>query len=282
MREPITIVGFFAHPDDEILGPGGTLAQAAAGGARVVLVYTTRGEAGEIAAPELATKETLGQVREAEMRCAANALGVSELIFLGYRDSGMAGSAENQHPQAYINAPAGEVIPQLVTIIRQYQPQIVLTFEPFGGYGHPDHIAIHQQTVAAFHAAGDATAYPASGPAWQPQRLFYPLLPIFMFEALRDRIAAHGGDVSSFKLDERREKGWPDDQIHVFSDIGDHVAAKFTAWNCHRTQFGPGSRFRALPEVEMMQLLGREYFAQAWPIPTYDQRKTSLLADLSN
>lgn len=282
MREPITIVGFFAHPDDEILGPGGTLAQAAAAGARVVLVYTTRGEAGEIAAPELASKETLGQVREAEMRCAANALGVSELHFLDYRDSGMAGSAENQHPQAYINAPAGEVIPQLVTIIRQYQPQVVLTFEPFGGYGHPDHIAIHQQTVAAFHAAGDPTAYPASGPAWQPQRLFYPLLPIFIFEALRDRIAARGGDVSRFELDERRKKGWPDDQIHVFCDIGGHVAAKFAAWNCHRTQFGPGSRFRALPEEEMMQLLGREYFAQAWPIPPHNLRSTSLLADLTN
>lgn len=260
-----TILLSLAHPDDEILGPGGTIAKHAHEGAHVVLVCATKGEAGEIAYPELATKETLGEVREQEMLCAAKALGIAEVIFLGYRDSGMDGTPENDHPNAFCNAPAGTIIPRLVQIMRTLKPDVVITFEPYGGYGHPDHIAIHKHTVAAFDAAGDAEQYPTCGEPFQPGRLLYPLLPIFFFEQMRDAIAQHGGDVSDFNLNTRRQKGWPDDQIHIFSDVGAFVENKFSAWDCHRTQFGPNSRFRRLPKAEMMKLLQREWFAIARP-----------------
>ena len=105
------LLAIFAHPDDEAFGTGGTLACYAATGAEVTLVCATRGEVGEIADPSYATRETLGQVREGELRCAAETVGVREVIFLGYRDSGMAGTAENRDPRAFVNAPAEEVVP---------------------------------------------------------------------------------------------------------------------------------------------------------------------------
>src|SRR5512136_446111 len=113
-----TLLALFAHPDDEAFGTGGTIAHYASDGTCVTLVCTTRGEVGEIAEGTGATPETLGEVREAELRCAAETVGVRELIFLGYRDSGMAGTPENADPRAYVNAPADEVVPRLVGIIR--------------------------------------------------------------------------------------------------------------------------------------------------------------------
>ena len=105
-----TLLALFAHPDDEAFGSGGTLAHYAASGTMTALVCSTNGDVGEIADPALATPETLWQVRQDELRCAAGMLGVQELIFLGYRDSGMVGTPENEDPRAYINVPADEVV----------------------------------------------------------------------------------------------------------------------------------------------------------------------------
>ena len=277
MRPPPTLLGCFAHPDDEILGPGGTLAHYAANGARVELVCATRGEAGEIADPALATPETLAQVREAEMRCSAATLGVDHVTFLDYRDSGMAGAKENERPDAFINAPADEVTAQLVAIIRRVKPQVVITFEPFGGYGHPDHVAIHHHTHAAFTAAADPAYRPDLGAPWQAARLFYPIVRTAFFMAMKERMAARGLDVSFFdNLEAQREKRWPDDKYQVVMDVAHTIARKWTAFHCHRTQFGPDNLFRRLPEGEMADLLKMEYFALAAPEPS----PGLLLADL--
>ncbi len=262
-----TLLAIFAHPDDEVLGAGGAIAGLARRGVHVALVCATRGEAGEIAIPELATPETLGTVREQEMRCSAATLGINELIFLDYRDSGMAGTDENNHPDAYINAPDAEVVERLVGIMRRLKPNVVMTFEPYGAYGHPDHIAANRHTVAAFQAAGEDHCYPEAGPPWRPQRLFYQIIPGFVMEELRDAIAASGGRVDDFDLEKRRLEGWPDDQLHVVCDVSEQIQAKMAAWECHRTQFGPDSRFRRLPREQMAQLLSKEYFALAEPGP---------------
>src|ERR671932_2725290 len=127
--QPRSLLALFAHPDDEAFGSGGTLARYAAEGVAVALVCATRGEVGEIADPALATPETLGDVREAELRCAARALGVGELLFLGYRDSGMAGTPTNEDPRALARAPAEEVVARLVGIIRRLRPQVLVTFD---------------------------------------------------------------------------------------------------------------------------------------------------------
>jgi LmbE family N-acetylglucosaminyl deacetylase len=284
MAEQQRLLGFFAHPDDEILGSGGSLAYYAAAGVQVELVCATRGEAGEISDPALATPETLAVVREAEMLCSAETLGVSRVTFLDHRDSGMAGTPDNDRPDAFVNAPAETVVPQLVEIIRRVRPQIILTFEPYGGYGHPDHIAIHHHTVAAFDAAADPTYYPHLGPAWPAPRLFYPFIPLSMFKAMIRRLEAQGVDVSDFvqRLEEREEQGWPEEQVNVTLDVSATVEAKLAAFRCHQTQFGAENIFRRLPEAEMKELLGYEYFALARPVPPPDLRLPGLFDELNS
>jgi LmbE family N-acetylglucosaminyl deacetylase len=270
------ILAIFAHPDDEAFGTGGSMAHYAAAGHNVYLVCATRGEVGEISDPSLATPETLGQVREGELRCAAETMGVKELVFLGYRDSGMAGSPENQDPQAFINAPEDKVIQQLVTIIRRLQPHVIVTFEPNGGYGHPDHITIHRHTVTAFHSAADSKLYPEIRPVWQTERLFYTAIPRSFFLEMRKQLQALGGDTQDFDAFEEAGFGWPDDQVNVILDVTDMVEAKWEALNCHRTQFGPGNFFRRLPEADVKIIMSKEYFALAWPEPKAGLRTDNL------
>lgn len=272
-----SLLALFAHPDDEAFGTGGTLAHYAQAGVRTTLVCATRGEAGEIAEGVDATPQTLGAVRESELRCAAETMGVAELIFLDYRDSGMAGSPENQHPRAFINAPAEEVVPQLVRIIRQVRPEIVVTFEPNGGYGHPDHIAIHKHTVAAFHAAADASRYPEAGPAWQAARLYYTAIPRSFFTHMWEQLTALGRDMGEYGwLENGGDHGWPDEAVTAVIDVSETVEAKWSALHCHRTQFGPGNLFRQLPEPLVKELMRHESFAQAWPEPEPGPVKASL------
>ena len=271
-----------AHPDDEILGPGGTIAQYAQNGAYVELVCATRGEAGEIADPALATPDTLAVVREQELACAAQTLGIAKVTFLDYRDSGMAGTADNQRPDAFINAAADEVVARLVAVIRRVRPQVVITFEPYGGYGHPDHIAIHHHTHAAFEKAGDAGYREDLGRPYQPQRLFYPLVRFAFFQAMKEKMAAHGLETDFFtNLEERRDKGWPDDNYHAVIDVAGTIRRKMTAFACHRTQFGRDNIFRRLPEAEMAHLLQTEYFALAYPQPANGTQLNGLFDGLT-
>jgi LmbE family N-acetylglucosaminyl deacetylase len=273
-----SLLAIFAHPDDEAFGTGGTLSYYASQGVEVSLVCATRGEAGEIAVPGLATAANLGQVREDELRCSAETMGLKELIILDYRDSGMVGSVENQDPRAFFNAPSDEVIPRLVEIIRRIRPIVVTTFEPNGGYGHPDHIAIHKHTVAAFFAAADPTQFRQLGPAWQAKRLFFTAIPRSFFLEMGDELRSLGEDASEF--DRFEDGSWPDEQVHVILDVSTSVDAKWSALLCHRTQFGPGNFFRRLPEARVKILMSKEHFAQAWPVPETGYQTTSLFTDL--
>jgi len=173
MSESKTLIFFGAHPDDETFGIGGTLAHYASAGVKVYYACATRGEAG-FAAPEyMKGYTTVGDMRWAELECAAKVLGLAGVIYLGYRDSGMPGAADNKHPQALAAAPVEEVASRVVKVMRELKPQVVITSDPHGGYGHPDHIAVHKATVKAFQAAGDATQYTEAGPAFQPQKLYF-------------------------------------------------------------------------------------------------------------
>src|SRR6266581_328469 len=177
------LLGIFAHPDDEGTMSGAML-QYSISGVETGLVCATRGEVGEIADPALATPENLGEVREGEMRAAAEVLGVHNLWFLGYRDSGMAGTPENQDPRSLAQANAAEVVGKLVAIIRQFRPQVMVTFDESGAYGHPDHIAIYRHTTSAFHAAADAVQYPELGP---PDELISVRLDVEPWQETKDR-----------------------------------------------------------------------------------------------
>ncbi len=162
-----------AHPDDETFGLGGTLALYAKQGVKVYLVCATRGEVGTVSPEFMDGYEQIGDLREAELRCAAEKLGLTELYFMGYRDSGMVGTADNQHPASLAQADLEKVTAEIVEHIRKLRPQVVVTFDPEGGYGHPDHIAIHRATVEAFHAAGDPQRFADRGPAFAPKKLYY-------------------------------------------------------------------------------------------------------------
>lgn len=171
------LLAVLAHPDDETFGTGGTLAYYAQKGVDVYLVCATRGEAGEVEAKMLQGYSSIGELREHELRCAAAHLGLKGVFFLDFRDSGMEGSPDNRHPQALAAADIDLVAGKIVPYIRSLRPQVVVTFDPVGGYMHPDHIAIHRATVKAFYAAGDESQYPSDQPAYQPAKLYYHTFP---------------------------------------------------------------------------------------------------------
>ena len=184
-----------AHPDDETLGVGGTLAQYAAAGYKVYYVCGTRGEVGEVAPEFMQGYATIADLRTHELECAAKVLGLADVIYLGYRDSGMAGTEDNKHPKALAMAPVEEVAGRIVEIIRRLKPEVIITSDPIGGYGHPDHIAIHKATVMAFSAAGDPQKYPEAGPAFQPQKLYFHVFPHRFFKFMVKVWSLLGRDV---------------------------------------------------------------------------------------
>ena len=177
MTRQRTLLFVGAHPDDETFGIGGTLAQYAAAGVRVYYACATRGEAGSVNPEQMKGHATLGDMRWAELECAAQILGLADVIYLGYRDSGMLGAEDNRHPEALAAAKLDQVVGRIVKAARQVKPDVVLTFDPIGGYRHPDHIAVHNATVRAFHATGDPGQLPEAGEAFRPQKLYFSVFP---------------------------------------------------------------------------------------------------------
>ncbi len=177
MSNKKVILAVLAHPDDETFGMGGTLALYARQGVEVHLVCATKGEVGEVPEGMMGSFSSVSELREHELAEAAQILGIKEVHYLGYRDSGMPGSEDNHHPQALAAAPLNEVAGKVVHYIRLLKPQIVLTFDPIGGYRHPDHIAIQRATERAFYASGDPTQFVDDLLPYQPEKLFYHTMP---------------------------------------------------------------------------------------------------------
>jgi len=171
----------FAHPDDESFGPSGTIVHYARQNVAVHYVCATRGEAGDVDPDLLKGDESLADLRTRELMCAAKHLGLSAVHFLGYHDSGMENSPQNQNPDCLMQAPLEEVVEKITGLIRQIRPQVVVTFDPQGGYFHPDHIKMHQAASAAFAAAGNPNQFPEQLGndlmAYQPQKLYHTAFP---------------------------------------------------------------------------------------------------------
>ncbi|MDO8671368.1 MAG: PIG-L family deacetylase [Dehalococcoidia bacterium] len=281
MSDRQTILVIMAHPDDEVLGIGATLARYSAAGARTVLVCATRGEVGEIADPALATPETLGAVREGELRCSCQELGIGELIFLDYRDSGMAGTDENRHPSAFMNADFEAVVEKVVRLVRELRPQVMVTFDRGGGYGHPDHIRAHEIATAAFVRAGDPTQFPDSVAgglhAYSPQHLYYTAIPRSFFQSMFARLKDMGVDLGPFGQIDLEKIGSPDAEITVAIDSGEYVKTKLRAFACHRTQMDPNGVFSRLPEGVRMGFMAREHFVE-YGVPATGTLKTDLFS----
>jgi len=240
------LLGAFAHPDDEGI-VSGALLQYSTSGVETGLVCATRGEVGEIADPALATPENLGQVREGEMRAAAEVLGVHNLWFLDYRDSGMAGTPENADARAFAQASAAEVVGKLVKIIREFRPQVIVTFDESGAYGHPDHIAIYRYTTSAFHAAADAVQYPDLGPAHSVSKLYYSSFPRSALQAIGEWMSTQNYEGSFSGLDPEK-LGMPDEQINVWLNVEPWREQKDRSRSMHRTQLDPNNLMAKIPE----------------------------------
>lgn len=177
MEKQRTLIFVGAHPDDESICVGATLAHYAAEGVKVYYICATRGEVGQANPEKMGGYSTLGDLRSAELQSAAQVLGLTDVIHLGFRDSGMTGWEENKHPLALALAPLEQVVGQIVAIFHKLKPDVVITFDPIGGYRHPDHIVTHNATVKAFYAAGDKKQYPENGPSFQPKKLYFNVTP---------------------------------------------------------------------------------------------------------
>lgn len=259
--EPVLFV--YAHPDDEAFGCAGSIALLTGRGVPVVLVCATRGEAGEISDPRLATRATIGAVREAELRAAMAVVGVADIRLLGYRDSGMAGTAENDDPRAFVNAPAAEVVAQIAAQIRAIRPAAIVTFGPDGIYGHPDHLFVHRAAVAAVEAAADPAQPTGLGEPWRAQALYYGAVPRERLEAMAQR---SDGPFRHLSAEERAQLGTPEAEIDTVVDVAELRETKERAIRAHRTQVGEGGPMADLPREQVAQFLSREFFRRA-PLP---------------
>lgn len=263
------LLACFAHPDDEAFPVGGALAEHAARGVQVRLITATLGEEGEIRQDGAATRETLGSVRRVELARAVRILGLDDHIVLHYRDSGMAGTPPNEHQRAFVNAPAEVVIERLVEEIRRFRPQVVLTFDPDGLYGHPDHIAIHKYATEAFKRASNPDAYRQhlinGVRPYGPQRIFYSARPRGFRMEWAQTLRSHGID---FPLPgpNRISDGAPPETIHLEMDVASQMEVKMGCILSHRTQVAPDWPYDRVPREAANRILGREYYIRGWPL----------------
>ncbi|MCB0997480.1 MAG: PIG-L family deacetylase [Acidimicrobiales bacterium] len=247
-----TIVTFHAHPDDESIATGGTMARAAVAGHRVVLVLATRGECGEPVEGVLAEGELLGDRRAAEARTAADLLGVHRVEFLGYSDSGMMGTPTNDDPKCFWRADLDEAAARLARILTEVEADVLTIYDPHGGYGHPDHIQVHRVGTLAAELAGT-------------DRVFWSTMN-------RDRIRRQLLDNPEFTeaVDEdRRERvevdefGMPEADITHAIDVRAVLGKKRDAIRAHASQISADMFFLSMPDDVFAEAFGTEWFIAA-------------------
>jgi LmbE family N-acetylglucosaminyl deacetylase len=262
-----TILAVLAHPDDESFGVGGTLALYAHKGYDTYYICATRGEVGTVDPEHMKGFSSIAELREAELRCAAQHLGLKGVFFLGYRDSGMPGGEANQHPDAQINHSIDEVAGRVAKYIRELKPDIVLTFDPIGGYRHPDHIHIHQATVLAFEKADDASFHLESGSPFKPRALYFHTIPRGLFKFGVGMLRLFGKDPrrwgrnNDIDLVSLAEADFP---VHVRIDYRAVADRKDKASACHASQ-GGGQMRRGFVGIFFSLFSGAETFMRAYP-----------------
>jgi N-acetyl-1-D-myo-inositol-2-amino-2-deoxy-alpha-D-glucopyranoside deacetylase len=287
-----------AHPDDETIGTGAVMARYAADGAHVTLITCTLGELGEVLVPDLEgisaeRADQLGGYRIAELAAAMQVLGVTDHRFLGgagrWRDSGMIGTPGNDDPRAFWACASDvgrfdEAVAQAVAVIREIRPQVLVTYDDIGGYGHPDHIMAHRVAMAAAERAGQPGG---DGEPWTIEKVYETALPKSVLQRGIDALRAAGDD-SFFDGVESADDlpmGNPDDEVTTAVDGRDYAAAKDAAMRAHATQIAVDGPFFALSNNVGMEMLGIEYFrivrGSAAGDRDADGRETDLFAGIS-
>jgi N-acetyl-1-D-myo-inositol-2-amino-2-deoxy-alpha-D-glucopyranoside deacetylase len=294
---PRRMVLVHAHPDDEAISTGATMARYVADGAHVTLVTCTLGEEGEVLVPELhrlrsEEADQLGGYRIGELSAAMQALGVTDHRFLGqagrWRDSGMMGTPSNEHPRCFWRADLAEATRELVTVLREVRPQVVVTYDENGGYGHPDHIQAHRIAMAAVDAVADPSYAPETGEPWQVAKVYWVALPRSVLQAGIDALRA-AGDTTFFAGVERADDlpmGVPDELLSTAVDGRDYLDAKMDAMRAHATQISVEGPFFALSNNVGHKAFGMEYFRLVRGTAVVDDdadngRETDLFAGLA-
>ena len=240
------LLAVMAHPDDETFGMGGTLAYYSQQGVDTYLICATRGEVGDVDEKYLRGFKSIADRREDELRCAAEKLGLKNVYFLGYRDSGMPDTVDNHHPMALAAQSTDKVAAEITHYFRLLKPQVVVTFDPIGGYRHPDHIAIHNATLRAFEA-GETLRQEYSDvealPPYQPQKLYYQTFPRWFMRTAVALLKFLGQDPSHFghnhdiDLESIAKVSFP---THAAIECSSVAKTRTDASACHASQGGQG------------------------------------------
>jgi N-acetyl-1-D-myo-inositol-2-amino-2-deoxy-alpha-D-glucopyranoside deacetylase len=248
-----------AHPDDETINNGATMAKYVAEGVRVTLVTCTRGEEGEVLIPELAElasshKDELGTHRETELADAMAALGVTDFRFLGapdrkWRDSGMMGTEPNNRPDVFWQADLEEAADLLVQVIDEVKPHVLITYDEFGGYGHPDHIQAHRVAMRA-----------AEKSDWDIPKIYWNVMPVSVIQEGIDAMKGIGSDFWGAEKAEDLPFAKADSFVHALVDGNAYVDKKMNAMKAHSTQIAVDGPFFALSNNVGLQVWGNEYY----------------------
>ncbi|MGB0385451.1 MAG: PIG-L family deacetylase [Ardenticatenaceae bacterium] len=283
MTENLTLLGIFAHPDDESFGPGGMLAKYAAEGVEVHVCIATDGAAGSYEPGLLEGYKNIAERRADELKNAVAILGV-RLHKLPYRDSGMEGSLDNNHPDSFYQAPLDEVAGHIVALMRTIRPHVVVAHDPTGGYFHPDHIKVNQGVSRAWELVNEPTYSPpplapailggqnmagvAPLPPWQPLRLYWTAFPRTWIRRFIRILRLLGKDPTRFGRNndiDLTRLGTPEQLIHTRIDITDYLDVKLEASRQHVSQDGGNSPWMRFPDFLRRRLFGKESFTQAQP-----------------
>ncbi|GGP52414.1 N-acetyl-1-D-myo-inositol-2-amino-2-deoxy-alpha-D-glucopyranoside deacetylase [Streptomyces abikoensis] len=261
-----------AHPDDESINNGATMAKYAAEGAHVTLVTCTLGEEGEVIPPALAhlaadRDDTLGAHRAGELAAAMAELGVTDHVFLGgpgrYRDSGMMGAPQNEHPDCFWRADVDEAAASLVEVIRRVRPQVLVTYDENGGYGHPDHIQAHRVAMRAAELAAEPVFRRDLGDPHEIAKIYWNCVPRSVVEAgfARLREAGREGDLFPGIASVDDVPGvLPDEEVTAAVDASAHADRKAAAMRAHATQIAVDGPFFALSNDLGQPLFPVEYY----------------------
>ena len=244
-----------AHPDDETINNGATMAKMVSEGVAVTLVTCTRGEEGEVLVPELAhlassAEDKLGEHRVIELANAMKELGVKDHRFLGnYRDSGMMGTPQNDHPNCFWKADVEEAAKKLAAIIDEVKPQVLITYDEFGGYGHPDHIQAHRVAMRASEIS-----------AWDIQKIYWNIMPKSVVAKGIEAMKAQGSDFFGAENVDDLPFVKDDSFVSALVHAPEQVDKKMAAMKAHATQITVDGPFFALSNNMGVQVFGDEYY----------------------
>lgn len=279
-----SLLAIHAHPDDESSKGAATVARYVTEGVRAVLVTATGGEAGEILNPVMdrdEIRENLADVRAAELADAAKTIGYDEVEMLGYRDSGMPGSEANAHPDAFCRQPLDGVLERVVRLVRQHRPDVALGYDAHEFYPHPDHLRIHELSVALVDAAADGERFPAAGDPWEIKKLYAPVFTSHRISALHQAMLRATGE-SPFEMWIERVNSFeaPDRRL-TRVDVTGFVDQGRDALRAHRTQVDPEGFWFAVPTELVESVYPWEDFELLYSSVGWRESESDLFAGIS-